>query len=203
LLALLPSVRRACAPLRWEMRDRRMLPARRQKVFAAWLLLYAVAFAIAGAVERHANGSTVVAAATVVALAAALLCFAPRRTLAGARELRLHREALARVAAARHDEAAYLPDLVAAYGAAALRVLCRQYIASGALAPPLVISTPPAVPQPVRVETSRPAPVDSPPAVARPRPAPIWAAVPAPPEFDWDRPPTGGRRLVGAQRRAA
>jgi hypothetical protein len=183
-------------------------------VFAVWLLLYAVAFAIAGALERHANGSTVVAAVTVVALATALLCFAPRRTFAGARELRLHRQALARVAAEGHDEAAYLPDLVAAYGAAALRVLCRQYIASGALAPPLVITppitppivvTPPIVTAPVIAQPVRPAPepVDSPATSARPLPEAIWAAVPAPPEFDWDRPPTGEGRLVGAQRRAA
>jgi uncharacterized protein (TIGR04222 family) len=210
LLALLPSVRRACAPLRWAMRERQMLPARRQKVFAAWLLLYAVGFGVAGVIEQQAVLSTVVGAAAVATLAGVLLCFGPRRTVNGSRELRLHRGALARVASEGHDEAAYLPDLVAAYGVAALQVLCRGYVPSGSLVPTPAV-TKPAVTQPAPTEpaVTEPAVAKAPaethrsPGAVRPLPAPIWGAVPVPEAFDWDRPITPRRRLVGTHGRAA
>jgi uncharacterized protein (TIGR04222 family) len=211
LLALLPSVRQACAPLRWAMRDRGMLPAIRHKVFSAWLLLYAVGCAVAAMIEFRAVLSTVVAAAAVVAIAGVLLGFGPRRTLAGSRELRLHRGALARVAKDRHDDAAYLADLVAAFGAAALHVLCGRFVASGALAPPMIGSpaiTEPKRPEPVpaqrvAVQPVAVQPLVAPPVLAPPRPVPICSAEPVPAALDWDRPHATERHLVGAERRAA
>jgi uncharacterized protein (TIGR04222 family) len=143
LLAWLPGVRRACAPLRAGLLERGLLPPRRRRVFAAALLVYAGGLATATMLERDLQGSTVVSALGVWG-AAGLLSLGPRRTLAGARELRAHRRALARVVDQDALGAEYLADLVAAYGPAALRELGRA--PAGALAPPSpVIEPAPAV----------------------------------------------------------
>lgn len=196
LVALFPRVRRACAPLRGDLRERGLLPPLRRRLFAAALLVYAGGLATATALESGLRGSTVAGAVGVWG-AAALLALGPRRTVAGARELASHRRALARVAVDL-SEAEYLLDLVAAYGPAALRVLGGQ-VPAGALARPASASepspaqpTPTVQPAPVPVDqpapTLQPAPVpaDQPmraPAPPQPRPAPgyqPWPAVGAP-----------------------
>jgi uncharacterized protein (TIGR04222 family) len=164
LLALAPRVRRACAALRGDLRERRLLPPLRRRVFAAVLLLYAVGLAAATTVEDDGRGSTVVGAAAVC-LAVTVLALGPRRTLAGGRELAMHAAAMARVAGGLGRErqrasrgpgdatdsavAVYLGDLVAADGLAAIRVLCGRYVACGALAPPLPSYEPVRVVEPV------------------------------------------------------
>jgi uncharacterized protein (TIGR04222 family) len=145
LLALLPEVRRACAPLRWDLRERGLLPPLRRRVFAAALLGYAGALATATMLESDLRGSTVAGAAGVCA-AAALLAPGWRRTVAGLRELRLHRQALSRIIG---DEETYLADMVAAYGSRAIRELCGTLIPSGALAPPLPTYEPRPVAEPM------------------------------------------------------
>lgn len=147
LLAWLPGVRRACAPLRAELLARGLLPPRRRRIFAAALLVYAGGLATATMLERDLQGSTVVSALGVWG-AAGLLSLGPRRTVAGGRELRAHRRALARVAEPGGLGAEYLADLVAAYGAIALRE--ARLVPAGALGRPL-----PAEPWPARA----PAPV--------------------------------------------
>jgi uncharacterized protein (TIGR04222 family) len=147
LLALLPRVRRACAPLRWDLRERRLLPPVRRTLFAVTLRVYAVGLVAAAVLETDFRGSTVVGALAVTAFA--LLVRGPRRTVAGFRELAEHRAALRRVADDHHDEAAYLCDIVAAHGLGALRVLCAGYVAAGALAPPRPSYEPRPVPVPV------------------------------------------------------
>jgi hypothetical protein len=82
--------------------------------------------------ESDLRGSTVVSAAGVW-VAVGLLAPGPRRTVAGLRELWLHRQALSRVAG---DEESYFADMVAAYGIPAIRQLCGVLIPTGALAPP-------------------------------------------------------------------
>ena len=104
--------------------------------------------ATAMVIEDDYRGSTMLAAAGVGLLT--ILARGPRRTVAGFRELRWHRAALAREAAHGLGEAAYLSDLVAAYGAGALRVLCADYVRSGALAPLAPSYEPPVrAPEPV------------------------------------------------------
>jgi uncharacterized protein (TIGR04222 family) len=170
-LALLPRVRKACAPLRLDLRERRLLPPLRRRIFAAALLVYAGGLATATMLESDVRGSTVVGAFGVWS-AAGLLALGPRLTLAGSRELRSHRHALAGVAAEGDGEAAYLADLVAAYGVAAVWVLCRGPIPSGALAPP----APSYEPRPV----APPAPVAVPPLHQRPVLVPVPAVVALP-----------------------
>lgn len=155
LLALLPRVRRACAPLRAELRERALLPPVRRTVFAAALRASAMGLALGCALEADLPGSTVAGAAAVCVLAVVLP--APRRTLAGYRELAQHRAALRAVAADGMGEAAYLADLVAAHGVGALQVLCRDYIPAGALAPPMPAYEPvPApLPAPIRLPVPR------------------------------------------------
>src|SRR5690606_6125956 len=122
-LAWLPRVRRACAPLRAELLDRGLLPPRRRRVFAVALLGYAGGLATATAFEHGLRGSTVVSALGVWGVAG-LLSLGPRRTVAGLRELRAHRRALARAVRQGALAAEHLADLVAAYGVVALRELC-------------------------------------------------------------------------------
>ncbi len=153
LLALLPSVRRACEGIRSDLVERALLPPTRRCVFAVVLLAYAVGLAFATMVERGGQGSTMAGAAVVAGLAT-LLCFGPRRTLAGQRELSLHRGALRAAIADGADEVAYVGDLVAADGRAAVEVLCGGYLAVGALASrddPLPVSEPPLIPAPPAV----------------------------------------------------
>jgi uncharacterized protein (TIGR04222 family) len=147
LLALLPSVRRACLGVRSDLLERALLPPTRRRVLAAALLAYAVGLAVATMMERGGEGSTV-ASATLVAGLATMLCFGPRRTLAGQRELWLHRRSLRAAIADGADDAAYVSDLVAADGRAAVEVLCRGYLAVGALAP---LGEPLPVPEPARI----------------------------------------------------
>ena len=135
LLAWLPQVRRACAPLRTGLLDRGLLPSRRRRLFAAALLVYAGGLASLTMLERDLRGSTVVSALGVWGVAG-LLSLGPRRTVAGARELRAHRRALARVVGHHALTAEYLADLVAACGVVALRDLCDGLVPTGALAPP-------------------------------------------------------------------
>jgi uncharacterized protein (TIGR04222 family) len=134
LLALLPSVRRNCRQLRSDLVGRALLPPIRRQIFAAALLGYAVGLALATMVERGGEGSTVGGAVIVVGLGVGL-CLGPRRTLAGRRELQLHRACLQAAIANGAEDAAYLADLVAADGRAAVEVLCGTYVAVGALAP--------------------------------------------------------------------
>jgi uncharacterized protein (TIGR04222 family) len=177
LLALLPRVRRACAPLRWDLRERALLPPVRRRLFAAALQAYAVGLAVATAIEGSAHGSTVVGAVAVSGVAA-LAALGPRRTVAGFRELAQHRRALHGVAEAGDDEAAYLADLVAAYGIGAVQVLCDGYIPSGAFAPALPSYEPRPVLEPVAAATVEPWPRWSVPAgspLRRPTPVPVAA----------------------------
>jgi len=157
LLALLPSVRRACQGIRSDLVERALLPPTRRRVFSAALLAYAVGLAVATMLERGGQGSTMASAALVAGLAT-LLCVGPRRTLAGQREVWLHRQSLRSAIADGADDAAYFADLVAADGRAAVEVLCRGYLPVGALAPrseplpvpePARIPAPPAVPLPL------------------------------------------------------
>jgi uncharacterized protein (TIGR04222 family) len=136
LLAWLPSVRRACAPLRGGLHARGLLLSRRRRIFAAALLGYAGGLATLTMLERDLRASTVVSALGVWGVAG-LLSLGPRRTVAGVRELRAHRRALARMARQGALGAEYLADLVAAYGVAALRELRHGLVPAGALAPPL------------------------------------------------------------------
>jgi uncharacterized protein (TIGR04222 family) len=176
LLAWLPRVRRACAPLRAGLLERGLLPPRRRRVFAAALLIHAGGLATATMLERDLQGSTVVSALGVWGVAG-LLSLGPRRTLAGARELRAHRRALARAVDRDALGAEYLADLVAAYGPAALRELGRGLVPAGALAPPPPSYEPrPAVAPPPVIE---PAPAVR----ARPSVAP-WPIVDPPPVFE-------------------
>ncbi len=156
LLALLPGVRRACAPLRWELLDRSLLAPRRRMLFAGGLRAYALGLAAAMVIEDDYRGSTMLAALGVGVAAA--LTRGPSRTVAGFRELALHRAALGREAGHGWGEAAYLTDIVAAHGVAALRVLCADYVPSGALAPPAPSYEPPARPSAPVVPVATPAP---------------------------------------------
>jgi uncharacterized protein (TIGR04222 family) len=135
LLALLPSVRRQCRPLRQELRDRRLRPTTRRWLFATMLQVYAISLALATLVEQSARGSTVSATLVVAALAGAV-SVAPRRTVAGWRELRIHRAALARLSESGDLDGSYLGDLVAAHGNAAVDTLCGPVIRWGGLARP-------------------------------------------------------------------
>lgn len=196
LLALLPRVRRACAPLRWDLHERRLLAPLRRRVFAAALLVYAAGLATATMLENQVRGSTVVGALGVGA-AAGLLTLGPRRTVATHRELRRHRRALARVVADGPAEAAYLADLVAAYGAAAVRAFCGALIPSGALAPPTPSYEPRPTPEPVPAWTAPPANtgplVRAVPEVATPAfPESITAPATAPVSAPVSAPPSGG-----------
>jgi len=187
LLALLPSVRRACRQLRSDLVERALLPPIRRQIFAAALLGFAVGLALATMVERGGEGSTVGGAVLVVGLAAGL-GLGPRRTLAGRRELQLHRACLQAAIANGADDAAYLADLVAADGRAAVEVLCGRYVAVGALAPlgePVPVADPAPVAEPVPVAESAPgaAPARSPAPHAVELPVswrrPIYEPVPA------------------------
>ena len=166
LLALLPRVRRACAPLRWDLRERGLLPPVRRRVFAAALLVYAAGLAIGTALENGARGSTV-AGALAVCGATALLAVGPRRTVAGSRELRAHRQALHRAAADGVGEVEYVADMVAAYGIAGVRELCGL-IPAGALAPPAP-SYEPCLPLGAPARGPGPRPVVEPAPTFRPR----------------------------------
>ena len=161
LLALLPRVGRACAPLRWDLLERHLLVPARRRLLAVALRVYALGLATAMVIEDDYRGSTMLAAAGVGVLT--IVARGPRRTVAGFRELRWHRAALAREAAHGLGEAAYLSDLVAAHGAGALRVLCADYVRSGALAP-----LAPSYEPPVRAPEPVPAPLA--PVVTLPRP---------------------------------
>ncbi|MBX6722379.1 MAG: hypothetical protein IRY92_03925, partial [Dactylosporangium sp.] len=97
--------------------------------------VYAGGLATAAMLEHDLRGSTVVSALGVWGVAG-LLSLGPRRTLAGARELRAHRRALARAAAHGVLTAEYLADVVATYGVVGLRELCGGLVPAGALAPP-------------------------------------------------------------------
>lgn len=150
LLALTPRVRRACRPLRWDLLERRLLPPLRRRVFAGALLAYALVLPAATVLEEGARGSTVLGALGIWALAA-LCALGPRLTVAGHREITLHRAAIARVAASDGTtEASYLTDLVAAFGVAAVREVCGAHVHCGALAPsrPSYQPLPVPVPQP-------------------------------------------------------
>lgn len=163
LLALLPRVRRACAPLRWDLLERRMLAPRRRRLFAVALRAYALGLAAAMVIEDDYRGSTMLAALGIGLVT--LLARGPRRTVAGFRELALHRAAIASEAGHGWGEAAYLADLVAAHGVAALRVLCADYVPSGALAAPVPSYEPPArqpmstMPRPTMPRPAVPGPV--------------------------------------------
>ncbi len=154
LLALLPSVRRACEGIRSDLIERALLPPTRRRILAAALLAYAVGLAVATMVERGGQGSTMASAALIAGLAT-LLCIGPRRTLAGQRELWLHRRSLRAAIADGADDAAYVADLVAADGRAAVEVLCGGYLGVGALAPrsvPLPVPEPARIPAPPAVQ---------------------------------------------------
>jgi uncharacterized protein (TIGR04222 family) len=150
LVALLPSVRRVSRGIRTDLVERALLAPPRRRIFAAALLVYAVGLAVATMVERAGQGSTL-SSAVLVATVAAVLCLGPGRTLAGRRELQLHRRSLRAVIAGRSADAAYLADLVAVDGWPAVEVLCGRYVAVGALAPrqvPVPVATPAPVPVP-------------------------------------------------------
>ena len=72
LLALLPSVRRACEGIRSDLVERALLPPTRRRIFAVVLLAYAVGLAFATMVERGGQGSTMAGAAVVAGLATLL-----------------------------------------------------------------------------------------------------------------------------------
>lgn len=185
LVALLPRVRRACAPLRQELLDRALVPPPRRRIFSAALRLYAAGLAIAPVFETGPRGTTVVAALAVCAVAA--ICgLGPRRTVAGWRELATHRAALRRVATDAPGEAAWIADVVAAHGLAGLRVLCGSYVPCGALAPPAPSYEPP--PVPVRLPRPvAPARVDEPVRVDAPVRLPVPAASVIVLHPRWDR----------------
>ena len=150
LLALLPSVRRASRGVRSDLVERALLAPTRRRIFAAALLVYAVGLAGATMVERAGQGSTL-SNAVLVAGVASMLCLGPRRTLAGRRELQLHRRNLRALIAGRSADATYLADLVAVDGWPAVEVLCGRYVAVGALAPrpePAPVAAPVPVPVP-------------------------------------------------------
>lgn len=178
LLARLPRVRRACGPLRTELREQGLLPPLRRRIFAAALLVYAAGLATGMTIEHELRGSTVVGALAVYGVAA-LLALGPIRTVAGARELMAHRRALARVAA--EGEAEYLADMTAAYGMASIRV-CGPLIPSGALARPAPSYEPRPLPEPV----AAPGVVE--PAPTRLRPVLVPVPPPVVVEFPTKRP---------------
>jgi uncharacterized protein (TIGR04222 family) len=156
LLALLPRVRRACRPLRWDLLERRLLVPGRRKVLSVALRLYALGLAAAMVVEDDYRGSTMLAAVAVGAVA--VFARGPRRTVAGLRELRLHRAALRRVADDGPTDRWYLADIVAAHGRPAILVLCGDVVRSGDLAAPAPTYEPAPVPAPAGTPSRRPEP---------------------------------------------
>jgi len=135
LLAALPSVGRECRPLRAELCDRRLRPSGRRWVLASALRAWAVGLAIATMLEQQARGMAVVATLVVAGLAV-VTGWGPRRTVAGRRELRTHRTALAQRSESGELDGSYLGDLVAAHGRAAITALCGPVIRCGELARP-------------------------------------------------------------------
>jgi uncharacterized protein (TIGR04222 family) len=147
LLAQLPSIRRASQGIRSDLVERALLAPTRRRLLAASLLAYAVGLAVATMLERAGQGSTV-SGAVLVAVIAAVLCLGPQRTVAGQRELRLHRRSLFKLVASSHADETYVGDMVAVDGWPAVQVLCGAYVLVGTLAPKPT-PAPVAVPVPV------------------------------------------------------
>jgi uncharacterized protein (TIGR04222 family) len=159
LVALLPRVRRAIAPLRSPLVELALLVPVRRHVFSFALLGYAAGLAVAAMAESGRQPSTVVGAAAVLGLAG-LAAIGPRRTIAGQRVLRAERRLLTNWVGvdAGHPEQ-LLAAMVAAHGRGALELLCGRFVAVGALAPRPVRLLPsiiPTVPTPITIRIPAP-----------------------------------------------